>query len=185
MKANVSPPLAATIGIAAALRDEYRRYTVRQSFGQQVGGSFLAYAANLQIGASLECAVFDVLGLVGKDYLRQGCFSGKSAVAKLLAESIGRDAIGGIDVKAVGMRTVLSGVHTDGCIGDVQYLQFLEFIAQVAEIHCIQLALQDKVGNLVRFFFGEHFHQSTGFGNGISPGSLGGDVRYHNAQSGY
>lgn len=112
-------------------------------------------------------------------------FSGKSAVAKLLAESIGRDAIGGIDVKAVGMRTVLSGVHTDGCIGDVQYLQFLEFIAQVAEIHCIQLALQDKVGNLVRFFFGEHFHQSTGFGNGISPGSLGGDVRYHNAQSGY
>ena len=58
-----------------------RRYTVRQGFGQQVGGSFLAYAANLQVGASLECTVFDVLGLVGKDYLRQGCFSGKSAVA--------------------------------------------------------------------------------------------------------
>lgn len=46
------PPLAATIGIAAAQRDEYRRYAVRQGFGQQVGGSFLAYAANLQIGAS-------------------------------------------------------------------------------------------------------------------------------------
>ena len=104
-------------------------------------GSFLAYAANLQVGTSLECAVFDVLGLVGKDYLRQGCFSGKSAVAKLLAESIGRDAIGGIDVKAVGMRTVLSGIHADRRIGYIQYLQFLELIPQMAEINRVQFDL--------------------------------------------
>ena len=38
---------------------------------------------------------------------QQGCFSGKSAVAKLLAESIGRDAIGGIDVKAVEYGTII------------------------------------------------------------------------------
>ena len=84
----MSPPLTATIGIAAAQRDEYRRYTVRQSFWATGWGVFLRMRVNLQIGTSLECAVFDVLGLVGKDYLRQGCFSGKSAVAKLLAESI-------------------------------------------------------------------------------------------------
>ena len=100
-------------------------------------------------------------------------FSGKSAVAKLLAESIGRDAIGGIDVKAVGMRTVLSGVHADGCIGDVQYLQFLEFIAQVAEIHCVQLALQDKVVISFASSSVSIFHQSTGFGNSISPRKSG------------
>ena len=96
--------------------------------------------------------------------------------------------LAGIDVKAVGMRTVLSGIHADGCIGDVQYLQFLEFIAQVAEIQLpFRLALSGQRWVIsFGFFFGEHFHPKYRVWQpGISPGSLGEDVRYHNAQSGY
>ena len=82
------------------------------------------------------------------------------------------------------MRTVLSGIHADRHIGYIQYLQFLELIPQMAEINRVQFALQDKVRNLIRLIFGQHFHQSAGLGNGIALGSLGRGVQYHNAQSG-
>ena len=178
------PPFAAAIRVAAAQRDEYGCHAVGQGFGQQVRGSFFAYTANLQIGTSLECTVFDVLGLIGQDDLRQRCLSDKSTVAKLLAKGVGRNAIGRIDIEAVGMRTVLSGIHADRRIGYIQYLQFLELIPQMAEINRVQFALQDKVRNLIRLIFGQHFHQSAGLGNGIALGSLGRGVQYHHAQSG-
>ena len=82
------------------------------------------------------------------------------------------------------MRTVLSGIHADRRIGYIQYLQFLELIPQMAEINRVQFALQDKVRNLIRLIFGQHFHQSAGLGNGIALGSLGRGVQYHHAQSG-
>lgn len=152
--------------------------------GSKFGGVFLRIRQIFKFGTSLECTVFDVLGLIGQDDLRQRCLSDKSTVAKLLAKGVGRNAIGRIDIEAVGMRTVLSGIHADRRIGYIQYLQFLELIPQMAEINRVQFALQDKVRNLIRLIFGQHFHQSAGLGNGIALGSLGRGVQYHNAQSG-
>ena len=91
----------------------------------------------------------------------------------MLTKGVRRDAVGGIDIETVGVRTVLSGIHADRGIGYIQYLQLLELIPQVAEINGIQLALQDKVRYLVSFLLGQHLYQSAGLCNGIPFGSLG------------
>ena len=150
--------LFGTIGITAAQRYENGCNTVCQSLRQQVRGCFLSQLAYLQIGTTLERRIFYILDLFRKNDFPESGFPSESAVIRLLAECISRHAVGWIDIEPVGVSAAFAGIRADGGIGDVQYLQVLEFIPQVLEVDGIEFSGQCKVGDAVGFVFGEHGH---------------------------